>query len=117
MSAIRRYHDVLLGLAGRRLVRNDYTRYEAVALALVIPHGKSFGQLYQAFPPADSPLHLGKFFDKLYATYDLRFPYVAASMAALRRHEWAPESPSFQAIQPCGPLESKLGYMLRIAGP
>jgi len=110
VSAIRRYHDVLMGLAGRRLVRNDYTRYEAVALALVIPHGKSLGQIYQAFPPVDSPLHVGKFFDRLYATYDLRFPYVGASMTALRRHEWAPESPAFQAIQSSGPPESALGY-------
>src|SRR5205085_2297991 len=35
VQAIRRYHDVLLGLAGRRLVRDDLTRYEAVCLALV----------------------------------------------------------------------------------
>lgn len=35
VQAIRRYHDVLLGLAGRRFVRDDFTRYEAVCLALI----------------------------------------------------------------------------------
>src|SRR5438034_974482 len=50
VAAIRRYHDVLLGLAGRRLVRNDYTRYEAVGLAMVVPHGETRNQLLAAFP-------------------------------------------------------------------
>ena len=34
VASIRRYHDVLMGLTGRRLVRDDITRYEAVAIGL-----------------------------------------------------------------------------------
>jgi len=75
VPAVQRYHDVLLGLAGRRLVRDDYTRYEAVALAMVESSGASKGAVLPGFPSADSPLLLTHFFTTLYATYDLRFPY------------------------------------------
>src|SRR5437762_1754940 len=49
VTAIRCYHDVSLGLAGRRLVRDDYTRYEAVGLGMVIPRGETRNQLLAAF--------------------------------------------------------------------
>jgi hypothetical protein len=115
VSAIRRYHDVLLGLSGRRLVRDDYTRYEAVGLAMVVPRGEGMNKLLSTFPTADSPLHFARFFDTLYSVYDLRYAYMASSLAKLRRLEWDENSPALRAIGPPETLSSQLGYAVRIA--
>jgi hypothetical protein len=113
-SSIRRYHDVLLGLAGRRLVRDDITRYEAVAVGLVEPLPPQTGTLRDDFPSHDSPLHIKRFFAALYETYDLRFPYVAAAVPAFRRLEWDPDSPALEAIKAKGRYEAVLGYAPRV---
>jgi hypothetical protein len=88
VQSVHRYHEVLLGLAGRRLVRDDYTKYEAVALSLVESTGGAKGTLCRGFPPPDSPLALHRFFNTLFAIYDLRFPYIGTSISSLRRLEW-----------------------------
>lgn len=115
VPAIRRYHDVLLGLSGRRLVRDDLTRYEAVGLALVVPRGEGRNQLLNTFPPSDSPMHFGRFFDTLYSVYDLRYTYMASSLAKLRRLEWDENSPALRVIGSPDTLSSLLGYPVRIA--
>lgn len=115
VQAIRRYHDVLLGLAGRRFVRDDYTRYEAVSLALVNTDAKSAGTVFEPFPPPESPLSLRNFFDSIYRTYDLRFPYLAASVGALKRLEWHEASPALTCLGSESDMFSRLGYRPRIA--
>ena len=115
VSSIRRYHDVLLGLAGRRLVRDEITRYEAVAVCLVEPNGPGLGRLRDEFPAPDSPLQVSRFFDGLYATYDLRFPYVAASVSSLRRLAWDADSPALKLIGKNGEFDAVLGYSPRVA--
>lgn len=115
VTAIRRYHDVLLGLAGRRLVRDDYTRYEAVGLAMVVPHGETRNQLLAAFPPSDSPLHFARFFETLYSVYDLRYAYTASSLARLRRHEWEENSPVLRKLASSNEISEQLGYSVRMA--
>ena len=114
VQAIRRYHDVLLGLAGRRFVHDDFTRYEAVCLALVNSEQAMAGTIFQPFPPADSPLSLHAFFDTIYRTYDLRFPYLAASVASLKRLEWDEASPSLTCLGSEPEMRSRLGYMPRL---
>lgn len=115
VQAIRRYHDVLLGLAGRRFVRDDYTRYEAVSLALVNSGAKETGTIFEPFPPPESPLSLRGFFDTIYRTYDLRFPYLAASVSALKRLEWHENSPALTCLGSESGMLSHLGYRPRIA--
>lgn len=115
VQAIRRYHDVLLGLAGRRFVRNDLTRYEAVCLALVNCGPADSGTIFPAFPSADSPLHLHSFFDTVYRTYDLRFPYLTASVPALKRIEWSASSPALACFGSEENMLSRLGYRPRLA--
>lgn len=114
VSSIRRYHDVLLGLAGRRLVRDEISRYEAVAIGLAVPHPPEAGSLLADFPSADSPLHVVRFFETLYATYDIRFPYVAASVSNLRRFEWTSDSPALSLISQAGDSNNVLGYLPRV---
>ena len=113
-QSIRRYHDVLLGLAGRRFVRDDFTRYEAVSLALVNSL-EGAGRLFESYPPADNPLSLHGFFDTIYRIYDLRFPYLAASFGALKRLEWHEASPALADLGSESETLSCLGYRPRVA--
>ena len=109
VPSIQRYHDVLLGLSGRKFVRDDVARYEAVGLGLVNPHD-DLGALTELFPAMKSPLHIGRFIASMHATYDLRFPYVASSVIALKRLIWDADSPALAAIKSQGRYESLLGY-------
>jgi hypothetical protein len=116
VQAIRRYHDVLLGLAGRRFVRDDFTRYEAVSLALVNSQQANAGTVFEGFPSTDSPLRLSAFFETIYRTYDLRFPYLAASVPALKRLEWHETSPVLACLGTTeSEMRSRLGYTPRLA--
>lgn len=74
LPAIRRYHDVLLALAGRSTITDPGMRYEAVGL-LVYRCTKSGGELWNDYPPRDSPVHFANFFRRLYQLYDLRYGY------------------------------------------
>jgi hypothetical protein len=111
VKSVKRFHEVLLGLTGRRLVRDDFTRYEAVAFAMVETAADRCGALCSTFPPADSPLVPERFFETLYSSYDLRFPFVGNSMPALKRHIWDGDSPAFEALG--DPPEAALGYSTR----
>ena len=115
VQAIRRYHDVLLGLAGRKLVRDDFTRYEAVSLALVNSTGELAGTLFTAFPGADSPLNLANFFETVYRIYDLRFPYLGASISGLKRLAWDASSPALKCFGDEEAMLAGLGYRPRLA--
>ena len=74
LPAIRRYHEVLVALAGRNSITDPGMRYEAVGL-LVYRCAKSGAELWNDYPPKDSPVHFTNFFQRLYNLYDLRFGY------------------------------------------
>lgn len=116
---IRAYSKLLEGLTGRRLVRNDYARYEAIALALVkIKAAKRESPLLATFPTPGSSLTLDAFFNAIYRTYDLRFPYTYTdpSLRHLARLEWHPESPALTAVRKMEAAGGPLGYSPRTAG-
>jgi hypothetical protein len=116
VPAIKSYSKILEGLTARRLVRNDYARYEAVGLALLqVAGSKSEGPLLQAFPEPGSPLYLDTFFSTLYQVYDLRYPYTYTdpSLGGLTRYEWDPQSPAFLALGGIERLPQVLGYSAR----
>ncbi len=117
VPAVKRYHDVLVTLAGRRLVTNQQARYEAIALAVVEPSGPQAGKVRDGWPPEQSLLSLGRFLPTIYGAYDLRYPYVAAQLASARRVEWAQTSPAFEAIAQGveADLSVALGYDPRMA--
>lgn len=103
VSSIQRYHDAMSELTGRRGVRNDYTRYEAVAIALVQPTGESIGELLPNFPASSSRLLFSAFFDALYKTYDHRFVYAAPDLRRITaRLEWDQSSPALATAQAAG---------------
>jgi hypothetical protein len=115
VPSIARYHDVLLGLTGRLLVRNELSKYEAVSLAMIDPVAGPHGHLSQSFPPAATVLRAEHFFPALLKRYDLRFPYVAPSMRNLLRCSWSADSPAVTAIGSPDRWISSVGYEPRIA--
>lgn len=101
VDSICRYHDVLSRLTDREDLRNEVSKYEAVALALADPGKKNAGRWVPAYPPAESPLLHEGFFERIYRTYDLRFVFSAPALArTTRRLEWAHDSPAFEAVKP-----------------
>lgn len=109
VAGIVRFHNALRELVGRRGIRNDVSRYEAIGFGLVEMHGDARSALLESFPPEDSPLELGRFFDTLYARYDERFVVTAPDLSRItRRLEWDAASPGLQV--------PGLDYSSRLAG-
>lgn len=95
VETIIRYHTALRELTGRRGIRDDVSRYEAVAMALVESNTAAPGTLLEGFPPQDSPLRLEQFFQGLYLRYDERYVYAAPDLKSItRRREWSEASPA-----------------------
>lgn len=97
VESIIRFHSALRELTGRRGIRNDVSRYEAVSLALVEMADAELGTLLPSYPADDSPLRLEQFFGMLYLRYDERFVYAAPDLKSVtQRLEWDPASPAFK---------------------
>jgi len=97
VEMIIRFHNALRQLAGRRGIRNDVSRYEAIGFGLVEMHGETKGALLDSYPTSESPLNLDGYFDTLYARYDERFVVSAPDLAKVtRRCEWDPASPGLE---------------------
>ena len=102
-QAIQRYHDAMARLTNRVDLRNDASRYEAVAIALVHPRGDNMAEVVDDYPLVSSPLAFERFFEKLYQVYDQRFVYTAPALELrTRRCEWDPESPVLSAASTAG---------------
>jgi hypothetical protein len=109
-DSLKRYHDALARLTDRRDLRNDLTRYEAVALMLAICGEVSLGELAKTFPTPESPLRSDLFFETIYRQYDHRFIYVASGLEPqTRRLEWHPDSPALKGMS--------MDYTARVSTP
>lgn len=112
VESIIRYHSALRELTGRKGVRNDVSRYEAVSLVMVEMADAAAGELYPGFPPDGSPLRFEEFFAGLYLRYDERYVYSAPDLKSVtQRLEWAPESPAL-----LNPIANTLDYSPRVSG-
>lgn len=93
-NQVIQYAQALEGLAGRTGVRDDVSKYEAVAMSMVSPDGTTIGEVLTDFPASNSILDSQGFFKTIFREYDMRFVYQAPAMASTtRRHIWDPESP------------------------
>jgi len=111
VESIRRFYSALLELHGRRGIRNDISRYEAIALALIDTSVDKAGANLMGFPPSESPLRFEQLFSTIYLRYDERFVYAAPTLKSVtERIEWASDSPAFQP----GVLPSDLDYEPRV---
>lgn len=96
VESVVRFHNAIRELTGRKGIRNDVSRYEASALALVDPASSQPGLQLTTYPLEDSPLRLERFFETLYMRYDERYVYSAPDLKSVtQRREWAVSSPAF----------------------
>jgi hypothetical protein len=110
VAAIMRFHNALRELVGRRGIRNDVSRYEAIGLCMVDMDQNTRGALIADYPDVDSPLRFERFFDTLYLRYDERFVTSAPDLASgTRRLEWAGDSPAF--------IKLDIDYPVRLSAP
>ena len=110
-DSIIRFERALSEMSLRQGIRDEISRYEAMALALVEPKGDQAGSVYQGFPLQDSPMHHARFFQTLYQRYEERFVYGAPLLAErgiTTRFEWAPESPALAGVE--------MDFVPRVAG-
>lgn len=100
-AEIQRFGLAVSRLAGRAGIRDDLTRYESIALALVEAEKGQMGDVVASYPETGSELGISEFFERLYSQHDERFVYGAPSLASVtRRLEWSPESPALESINP-----------------
>ena len=96
VALVRRFHAALRELADRRGIRDDVSRYEAIALALASTRPEHPGRIIDEFPEPGSPLRFERFFQTLYRQYDERFVYGAPDLRKVTaRKEWAAASAAF----------------------
>ncbi|CAG1011460.1 hypothetical protein BURK2_04270 [Burkholderiales bacterium] len=113
-ETIMRFHSALRELTGRRGIRNDLSRYEAIALTMVESGGERIGEVFNGFPPLDSPLRMDSFFQTLYLRYEERYLLGAPGLrSSTHRLAWAPESPIFSTIQASSIGTPALDYLPR----
>ena len=97
VEGVVRFHQALSAMTGRLGLRNDASRYEAIAMSLVEVSPDRVGALTPDFPPGNSPIHFDRFFRTMYERYDERYVVSAPSLAKrTRRSEWTPDSPAFE---------------------
>ena len=98
VEGVVRFHQALSAITGRLGIRNDASRYEAIAMALVEVEPANSGELYPDFPPDDSLVHIDRFFSTMYRRYDERYVVSAPLLAKrTRRIVWESDSPAFEA--------------------
>ena len=118
IGAAKDYARILDGLSGRKLVRNDYSRYEAVALALLaVNQSRGQSPLMASFPDSTSSLSLVSFFSSLYRVYDIRYSYTYTDPGVkhLSRATWHLDSPAITMLGEDKTLTSMLDYHLRVS--
>lgn len=115
VETIFRFHSALRELTGRRGIRDDVSRYEAITLAMIDPHGDGVGKLSPDFPPSDSALRMEQFFQTLYLRYDERYVFGAPDLKHVtRRLEWSYNSSVHSSLL-TGSDGPALDYELRTA--
>ena len=108
VESLVRFHYALSQMEGRNGLRDDVSRYEAVALSVVSASGCPI----EAFPPLDSAIRLDRFFETLYLRYEERFIFNAASLRKVTaRRLWPPQSPLFEP----GATPTVLDYAAHLA--
>jgi hypothetical protein len=99
VEGVLRFHYAMQEISGRRGVRDEISRYEAVSFMLVERGLGDAGQFVPTFPPSESSVHFSRFFTTLYQRYDERFIF-GAPLLKQRGHTdrvaWSPASPALE---------------------
>lgn len=115
VESILRFHQALSELSGRKGIRDDVSKYEAVALTMIETSGERAGEALNNFPPFDSSLRIDDFFQRLYLRYEERYIFGAPDLKSItKRLEWSNQSP---ALQPSVEDSPALDYEPRMEQP
>ena len=116
IAGIIRFHNALQELTGRHGIRDDISRYEAVALSMVDMRADARGEASTLYPDEHSRLRLERFFDTLYLRYDERYVFSAPDLKRVtRRLEWSPVSPAFVGASAVDSLDYSARVLASIA--
>jgi hypothetical protein len=110
LPSIRRYHEVLVALAGRHAITDPGMRYESVGLLVYRCLGEKT-EIWKDYPSKESPVHFSKFFQRLYDLYDLRYGYPDPDSPNIRKC-WKPMN---EAIPAKYDVKSGFPWELRLA--
>jgi hypothetical protein len=95
VEGIVRFHAALSEMTGRRGIRDEISRYEAMTTVMIEPHGDDAGNVFAGFPASSSKLHVSGFFQTLYQRYEERFVIGAPLLSGKTgRYVWDPASPA-----------------------
>jgi hypothetical protein len=119
-DSIVRFHDALQEMTGRRGLRDEISRYEAMSIALIEPKGAGAGSVFEDFPRMDSSVRMGQFFATLYGRYEERFVFGAPLLVErgwTNRLRWDPDSPVFTRTEPGAADWPELDFEPRLQDP
>lgn len=106
-----KYRAAMERLTGRKDIRNDVSRYEAVAFLLLSGEDGEEGQVVEPAGGWPESVRFDNFFTTLYQRYDLRFVFGAPNLAmSTRRLVWDETSPVLSD-------ERIKGFNVRIGDP
>ena len=112
VEGIVRFHQALSEMTGRRGIRDEISRYEAMTTVMIEPRGEGAGTAFPDFPATSSKLHLSAFFKTLYDRYGERFVYGAPLLSKhTARYFWDPASPALKSAGSI--LKAPLDYEIR----
>lgn len=95
---IRNYGQAMARLTGRRDLRDDVSRYEAIALLLASPYHHDLGSTVEVDGFPGEELSFSAFFETVYRQFDLRFVYGASNLRAkTKRAAWDASSPALES--------------------
>ncbi|GGG48006.1 hypothetical protein GCM10010964_39230 [Caldovatus sediminis] len=115
VASLVRFHNALCEITGRRGIRDDVSRYEAVSL-LAVEAGARAGAISPEFPTPDSPLRIERFFETLYRRYDERFVFGAPDLKArTARPGWSPDSPCLRDPRLSAWIAERPGIEIRLS--
>ena len=99
VESIVRFERALSEMTLRQGIRDEISRYEAMAIALIEPKGDIAGDVFPGYPQPGSRLYYKNFFQTLYQRYEERFVYGAPLLAergVTKRYIWAEQSPAIR---------------------
>lgn len=116
VATVVRFHNALQEIAGRRGIRDDVSRYEAVSLVAAEAAGSRAGDMLHDFPTVESSLRFERFFQSFYRRDDERYVFGAPDLkGTTTRFMWSPRSPALQAGAPTSLAASALEFEPRVS--
>ncbi|KQQ79380.1 hypothetical protein ASF70_01445 [Rhizobium sp. Leaf321] len=112
VDSITRFSYALSEMTGRKGIRDEISRYEAMTLVMIEPLEGNGARKFAGFPEERLQLQLKDFFNDLYLRYNERFVIGAPALTAqTNRLFWNEKSPALRELTSV--VGNELEYELR----